>query len=311
MNDEIIINETIGNINTLYKSIETISEFINDYRDRYDISNSESLRILDDFRNNSYEYFLKQLISNDVEKINDFIMNMQNKLEKFCIVALSEIAHEKSKNIEFSINNPLFFTKLRKNYRDLKNELNNLDDSVVKDKNDIEKYILKFENVIERLRTLEYEIEEDKRSGLYNFIAKSAVWGIPILIGVYQLIAMQFFNLNPYIPLASYFIILLLIYLLLKSISDLKFLILSLKHDKFLLLITGIPFTMSIFLLIFLNIFTKNYQLILFALFPLLMSILLIMIGGKEGIQRYKNKLILNEFMDLTKKYEIENMSIF
>lgn len=311
MNDEIIINETIGNINTLYKSIETISEFINDYRDRYDISNSESLRILDDFRNNSYEYFLKKLISNDVEKINDFIMNIQNKLEKFYILALSEIAHEKSKNIEFSINNPLFFTKLRKNYRDLKNELNNLDDSVVKDKNDIEKYILKFENVIERLRTLEYEIEEDKRSGLYNFIAKSAVWGIPILIGVYQLIAMQFFNLNPYTPLASYIIILLLIYLLLKSINNLKFLILSLKEDKFLLSMTAIPFIVSIFFIILAYVFLDIYLVIIFALIPLPISILVLMIGGKEGIQRYKNKLILNEFENLTKKYEIENLSIF
>ncbi|MCK4735237.1 MAG: hypothetical protein KAT65_22480, partial [Methanophagales archaeon] len=86
--------------------------------------------------------------------------------------------------------------------------------------------------MIERLKNFEYEIEDEKKSGLYNLLAKSAVWSIPILIGLYQLIAMQYFILNPYLPLAAYAIGLFVIYFLLRSITEFKFLYLAAKANK-------------------------------------------------------------------------------
>jgi ethanolamine transporter EutH len=53
--------------------------------------------------------------------------------------------------------------------------------------------------------------------GTYSFMGKSILWSIPVLIGIYQLIAMKYFELNPIIPLITYFILITITYIILRT----------------------------------------------------------------------------------------------
>nr|QNO56560.1 hypothetical protein CBNJMBCK_00003 [Methanosarcinales archaeon ANME-1 ERB7] len=146
---------------------------------------------------------------------------------------------------------------------------------------------------------------------MYNLLAKSAVWGIPILIGLYQLIAMQYFILNPYLPLAAYAIGLFVIYFLLRSITEFKFLYLAAKANKsnfllkfglFIIVLPGM-----IFILITAYIkheldMVNNIATIV----PIMFLIFLIIINIKEAVGKSKSDLIQKELEDISIKYGVK-----
>jgi len=230
MNEEFTINEILDKIKFLYKSYEDSYKYIKKCNNKYDIVDSNSIEILNSEKDNSYVAIIGQLIAENFNEVDKHIEKSLKLIDNIHNFTLSELAHKNLKEIELQIDNPFFFRKLRKDYRKLINELNTLDDEVL---NNIENFNeLKFENIIDRSKILEYEIEDEKRSGLYNIVAKTFVWGIPILIGIYQLIAMNFLNFNPYFPLAFYAITIFLIYLFLKSISNIKILYSGIMKEK-------------------------------------------------------------------------------
>ena len=312
MGEESKTSETLNKIASLYTDFENTLGHIKTYNNKYNVAESNSVEILNSERSKSYKRLLTTLAAKNLDEANDLITKLSEKLERLRKFTLSEIAHRKLKEVEFQIDNPFFFRKLRKDYRGLISELNTLDDDVAKDNTkDIKNLVLRFENVIERLRNFEYEIEDERRSGLYNSIAKSAVWGIPILIGLYQLIAMQYFTLNPYLPLVAYTIALFVIYSLLKSVTGIKFLYLFAKANKldflsrFAIIIMVIPFV--IFMLISAIIKHElDIVVILSAIIIMITIIPLTFMIIKDLIGKSKSDLIQNELDDLAIKYGVE-----
>lgn len=305
MIEEFTIDEILKKTDSLYKSYEDIYKYIIDYNSKFDTIDSYSAEILNLEKHDSYEAILIKLVGNNLEITNDYLLNSSNKLENIRKFTLSEIAHKKLKEIELQIDNPFFYRKLRKDYRKYLNVLDKLDEAAI---NDFENFNeLEFENVIERLRNFEYEIEDEKRSGSYNIIAKSAVWGIPILIGLYQLIAMNFINFNPYLPLIFYAITILMIYISLKSISNIKFFYFSLKKDKSILFTFFI--SISAFLMtLYVNFIINLPPVILSILFILFIILLILLISmSKSYIEINKNKMIRKELIHLAGKYKIVN----
>ena len=309
MDEESKTAETLNKIDSLYNDFEDTLRYIKTYNNKYNVGRSNSVEILNFDRLKSYKTLLTTLAAKNLDGTNDLITKLSEKHERLRKFTLSEIAHRKLKEVEFQIDNPFFFRKLRNDYRGLISELNTLDDDVAKDNTkDIKNLVLRFENVIERLRNFEYEIEDERRSGLYNSIAKSAVWGIPILIGLYQLIAMQYFTLNPYLPLVAYAIGLFVIYLLLKSVTEIKFLYIYVKANKRFLLI------FALFILAFIMLPGAYYDAIghesIFGV--TIMTILAILFISytffilKEIIEKSKNNLIQKELDDLAIKYGVK-----
>lgn len=149
-----------------------------------------------------------------------------------------------------------------------------------------------------------------KKSGLYNSLGKFAFWGIPILIGLYQLIAMQYLTLNPYLPLVAYIIALSTIYLFLKSVTFIKFLYIGLKTDKlsrFQLIAIILPFTSIVYLNVWGKTQTDSSSV---PLILMILVIIMVVIGvylvAKQLFERIKNDLIKNELEDLAVKYGIK-----
>ena len=308
MNEEITIEKILNKADSLYNTYGETYSHIEKYEKKYEIEISNSKIILNLLIKPSYKKLLKDLIAKNFNESCDYLIELCNKIVAIRKLNLSEIAHIKSKEIEYQINNPFFFRKVRKEYRILSNELNDLDNEA-KNIVDLEKFELKFENIIERLRNLEYEIEEEKKSGLYRIILNIGVWGIPILIGFYQLIAMQYIAMNPYLPLVFYVIALFAVYFFLQSVIHIKLLYISLKAEKFKSSLTILGFGLIFFIsVILINIyngefeFNKSFDEILIIL---LLSLLLV-INAKEKIGKIKKNSIIKEFRDLQIKYGIE-----
>jgi hypothetical protein len=141
--------------------------------------------------------------------------------------------------------------------------------------------------------------------------AKSAVWGIPILIGLYQLIAIQYFTLNPYLPLAAYIIALFVIYLFLKSVTGIKCLYLFAKANKLHFIsrfATAIMVTPVVIIMLISPYITHKFD-IGFILFATIMLILLIPFTFmliKDTIGESKSDLIQKELDDLAIKYGVK-----
>jgi|LGVF01.1.fsa_nt_gb hypothetical protein len=312
MSKNFTIDETLNKIDSLYTDFENTLGYIKTYNNKYDVAESNSVEIVNSERAKSYKTLITTLAAQNLGEVNMLITKLNEKLERLRKFTLSEIAHRKLKEAEFQIDNPFFFRKLRNDYRSLTSDLDVLDeDAMKKSAKDIKNLVLRFENVIERLRNFEYEIEDEKKSGLYNLIAKSAVWGIPILIGLYQLIAMQYFILNPYLPLAAYTIGLFVIYFLLRSITEIKFLYRYAKANKSYFLlnfgpsIIGIP-VMIFFLITAYITHELDMGIIIATIVTIMLLIALIIINIKDAVGKSKSDLIQNELEDIAIKYGVK-----
>lgn len=308
MNEEITIEKILNKADVLYNTYGETYSHIEKYVKKYEIEENNSTLILNFLLKSSYKELLESLVAKNLNESHDYLQELSNKFVAIRQLNLSEIAHIKSKEIEYQINNPYFFRKTRREYRMLLNELNDLDNDA-KNIVDLEKFKFELENIIERLRNLEYEIEEEKKSGLYRIILNIGVWGIPILIGFYQLIAMQYIAMNPYLPLIFYVIALFAVYFFFKSFIHIKLLYTSLKAEKF-----KNSFTILMLFLIFLisntliNVYNAGFEFNekLNAIFAILLISLILVITAKEKIKKIKKKSIIKEFRDLEIKYGIE-----
>ena len=255
------------------------------------------------------------MASKNLDETNNIITEVSEKLEKLRKLTLSEIAHRKIKEIEFQVDNPFFFRKLRRDYRTLFNELDKLDRAAAKSATEnIDNLVSKFESIIGRSEDFEYEIEDEKKSGLYNSIGKFAFWGIPILIGLYQLIAMQYLTLNPYLPLVAYIIALSTLYLFLKSVTWIKFLYIGFKTDKsdFLsIFLMSLVTPLVVYMTVGEKAQTDSSSALLVIVTILLILLIILAVTGvylraKQIVERIKNDLIKNELEDLAVEYGIK-----
>lgn len=302
------IDNTLEKIKTLYKQFENSHQYIRNYNSIYDFAYTSSISKFNKIRSNSYKILITNLISDDLAEIDKFVTKITHKIVKFRKFTLSELAHSKSKEIEFEMDNPFFFKKLRKDYRSLNNELFKLDDKVLNEEiEDEEKIALEFENVIERFKNLEYELADEKKSGVFGTIGKFAVWGIPILIGLYQLIAMQFFTINLYIPLVAYIVALFIFYVVLKSINDIKLIYISIKNNKYRIF----PLIFIFILIIFMTLIAVKDPPVNDIILPLFMAlfsfIYILVLFYKETVENTKKKIIQNELNILAIKYGVED----
>lgn len=309
IDEETVIGEILNRIDSLYTNFENTSEYMENYNNKYNIINRYSIEILNTEKSKSYATLLTNLASKNLGEANNIITEVSEKLEKLRKLTLSEIAHRKIKEIEFQIDNPFFFRKLRRDYRTLFNELDKLDRAAAKSATEnIDNFVSKFESVIGRLEDFEYEIDDEKKSGLYNLIGKFAFWGIPILIGLYQLIAMQYLTLNPYLPLVAYIIALSILYLLLKSVTWIKFLYIGFKTNKSPLLLMFFM-SLPIAMVVYVNVCGKA-QTDSTSVASMILLIILVVIGfyliAKQIVERIKNDLIKNELEDLAVEYGIK-----
>ena len=303
------VEKILGDAECLYNTYFDTYNHIEKYVKKYEIEVSNSTIVLNLIMNESYQVVLENLIAKNLNAADNYIQKVCTEFVAIQKLALSEIAHIKAKEIEYQINNPAFFRTIRKEYRILSNELNDLDNEAKKIV-DLDKFELKIENIITNLKNIEYDIIEEKNSGLYRAILNAGVWGIPILISFYQLIAMQYIAMNPYLPLIFYVIALFAVYCLLKSVIHIKLLYSSLKADKF-------KNSFSIFILFgtiyisssLINMYNAGFEFNAdtygrFTIF--LLFLMIVILVAKEKIGKIKKKSIIKEFRDLELIYGIE-----
>lgn len=164
MDEGTVIGEILNRIDFLYTNFEDTFKYMENYTGEYNIIKSYSVGILNAEKSKSYATLLTKLASKNLGEVNNIITEVNEKLEKLRKLTLSEIAHRKIKEIEFQIDNPFFFRKLRRQYRILINELDKLDRAAAKSATEnIDNFVLKFENIIGRLEDFEYEIEDEKK----------------------------------------------------------------------------------------------------------------------------------------------------
>lgn len=311
------IAKSLEEIKILYEYFEDSHRYIQTYNIKYDLTHTTSSSKLNRERSNSYKILITNLISGNLDEIDKFTTNVTHKIKQLRKFTLSEIAHSKSKKIEFEIDNPFIPKKLRRDYRLLKNDLFKLDENVLNcNIKDEKKIALGFENVIERLKNLEDEIEDEKKSSLFSTIMKFAVWGIPILIGLYQWIGTRSFAINSYIPLTVYVIILLIIYPLLKTVGESKFVYIHIKNNKRLLVplmaAVSSPFVAMYVILGELLLGPNGGTILLLSALIVSMAYMILMTFFylKSAIEDDKKKIIQNELSELAIKYGIEEETI-
>ncbi|MCZ7402890.1 MAG: hypothetical protein O8C61_11775 [Candidatus Methanoperedens sp.] len=218
--ETIVSTESLKKAESLYYGeLRETEDIIKKYPSRYNEEAEFALSSLESLRNKLRDTLLELFLKDNINKLEDVINENKDKLKKLNLFALLEISHRKSVGIKFKIGSPLFFQKLRKDYRELMQESNEIQERLSQpfDEKEMENTKLKLEKLVERLKNLDYELEEERRTGTYNFLGKILVWSIPILIGIYQLIAMQYFIINPLTLLVVYIVAIAIVYLILQT----------------------------------------------------------------------------------------------
>jgi len=202
-----------------YIELREVEDTIKKNTSKYNEEGEYALLSLESIKNKLRDTLLELLLKANENELEKVINEHKEKIKKLKLFALLEISHRKSVEIKFKIGSPLFFQKLRKDYRELMREFDEIQEKLSQPLNEkeIEMTKLRLENLVERLRNLNSELEDERRTGTYDFIGKILVWSVPILIGIYQLIAMQYFLINPFTPLVIYIILIVVAYLILKT----------------------------------------------------------------------------------------------
>jgi hypothetical protein len=322
--DIIAISEAIVKNKDHYdKIVRNIKEF----NTKYDVGDSTTLSVLENLVTKSDKAIYEYIYTLKLKDALNYINELESKLETYHRVALSEIAHRKIKEIEFQISSPLFFSKSRKSYRKLGNELVELDNDGIQGTKEISEFILTSEQIIKKAQEAEDDLEDEKRTGIYHTISNCFIVGFPIIIGIYQLIAAHYLNMNPLFPIIGYILLCIILYVFLKSGSDLKIVysvsVYNLK-DNIHFSITKILYiaqAIIIIIIMFIYIYSQPFPLldlllpyymksesdikILEVLFALLVSVTFsTVINFKNSVKKIKSESIRKEIDSLITKYE-------
>ena len=308
MGEYVALDKMLMEIKTLYESYDKTSEFIMLYTNKYAISNIHSAKILTSYKLSSYKDILSVLLDRNLADFNVLLKARFDELECLKLLTLSEIAHNKSKKIEFLIDNPFFFEKLRSEHRNSVKILDKLDEDAFCNKRNFGKCKSEFEKIIEGFISLDDDIEDEKRSGLYKMIGGGVLLTMPIVIGIFQLIAMQFFPLNPYLIMVFYIVALFMLYVLLGFFSHVKLLFISFKTNIFSTVPFIVPFSILAPIIYFSSVLIKlsDFEISILVI-SVILAILMIITFGKLTIEKIKNELNENEFNNLVIKYGIKN----
>ena len=185
---------------------------------KYEVKPKNTYYSLVRIESNLKDFLLDQIFNYDTVKFDDYINLQKRKLKIIEMLALIEIAYSTSAEIKYKIESPLRFKDIRKKFREITSELNEISAtcSIENPENDNEKDVLKLKNIATELKNINLELDEEKREKRTSSITKGTIWAVPILIGIYQLIAMQYFSLNPKTPLIFYGIFIVALYLFFK-----------------------------------------------------------------------------------------------
>ncbi|WP_406657366.1 hypothetical protein V7O62_02090 [Methanolobus sp. ZRKC2] len=224
MSDEINMDFLLNTIKNLYDNFKKTNESIRKYNSEYYVEKSESLIFLDKVMKKSYEHIVNSLYQQNFDDYADYVITLNDKVNRLHKISLSEIAHKKLKQIEFEIKNPYFYNSSRKEFRKLKNQLSELDSKAFSNVGILESTISEYQGMISKIETLEDNLEDEKKSGLYNYLPKIAYVLVPILISIEGMILAEYITFNPYIPLVGYILVLFLAYCILKSPNDFRIL---------------------------------------------------------------------------------------
>ena len=220
MSDDIDMAILSAGIKDLYDKFHETVESIKNYNRKYDFENSESLFFLETLLKTSYKPIVDSLYNNDSSELSHNYMSILYKMTQLHKLSLSEIAHKKLKRIEFEIHNFYFHNDSRKEYREIKLELNDLDDKYFNEKDITDEMISDYQQIISKMQNLEDTLEDEKKSGLYSQIPNMAYILAPILLTIEGFILAEYIVFNPYIPLIGYILVLFLAYFILKSPID-------------------------------------------------------------------------------------------
>jgi hypothetical protein len=159
-----------------------------------------------------------QFFDYNPQSFNGFLNATQEKLNILENLALIEIARGISIEVSYDIESFFYFKELKKRYRISKLELNEFEDEISRknSKDQVENLNLKLKNIIVDLQNIGRELSKEKKNRRNSLVSKAAVWAIPVLIGIYQLLAMNYLYLNPKSPFILYATALVLIYFFIK-----------------------------------------------------------------------------------------------
>ncbi|MCM1987744.1 hypothetical protein [Methanococcoides seepicolus] len=200
--------------NGIKNAQKTLSNMQKKYDKYADYSNSKLNRLEGELD----RLILDQFFEYDSQKFEDYILSANRTIGIIENIALIETAHRILVTIKYDIESFLYFKDLKKILRTSELELNDLGEevSLENSKEAIENRCLRLKNIVTELQNINLELLEEKRNNSNSLVLKAAIWAIPVLIGIYQLIAMESFNFNPIYPLFAYVGLLVVIYLFLK-----------------------------------------------------------------------------------------------
>lgn len=308
---EIDIITLAENVSKTKDHFEKIVRNITENNTKYNIEDNVTLSVLKNVMDKSDKIIFEYICSLKLPDAFKYVNELDFKLDIYHRVALSEIAHKKIKEIEFQVNNPFFFVKSRRNYRQLVNELAQLDNDGVQGTKDLKEFISTIEQIMKKIKETEDNLEDEKRSGIYHTISNYFIVIISLLLSFYQLVAAKYLNIDPLLPIIVSFFLFVAICLLLKSGSSLKIIYLGYKNNLFTKSdITASVFSIIFFLMIFsgpidlfipdfLNVLIPNYTKYILP-FGIVLTIFYLL---KESVKEAKLKLTIKEIKDLIEKY--------
>ncbi len=183
---------------------DKITRNIKEFNTKYNVEDNTTLSVLENVIAKSDKVIYEYIYTLKLKDAFNYINELDSKLEIYYRVALSEIAHRKIKEIEFQVMNPFLFSKLRKNYRTLVNELEELDIAGIQGTKDITDFISTSEKIMKKIEEIEDDLEDENKEGLHGMIYKILWFGLPILLSLYSLVAISYLVINPYLPLTLY-----------------------------------------------------------------------------------------------------------
>jgi len=300
---------------------EKIRTNIKKYNTDYAVVNSTTLSVLEKLIDGSDKTIFEYIYNLKFREAFSYINELESKLETYHRAALSEIVHRKIKEIEFQVNNPFLFSKSRKEYRRSVNELSQLDNDGIQGTKDLKEFTLTLEQIMKKLQFLEDDLDDENRSGIRHTVMNYSVVGLSLLFGFYQLVAVNYFNTNRYLPFIIFISLLVIIYLFIKNGVNLKIFQLAIKSklmgpETFILFLSTVMFILILFLLLCIFIQfppgivqteTDFYAILISSSLFSLILLILVYITGKDSIQKLKSKLIKKEVDNLIKKYNLDS----
>jgi len=148
--------------------------------------------------------------------LTSLIDTITKNLNIILIFTLSEIMHRKLHKTQFKLANPFLCKESKKKFKNLKYELEDLDDEVSAkiEESPNHNFLERYQDLIRGTRILNDELADEKSSGFISYLSRLLPWGVTTVLAFY-LFAIEYLQVGMGIIVLGFLIICIYVSLLL------------------------------------------------------------------------------------------------